>query len=90
MQKELLTGFLACDLVGFHTDEYERNFLECCRRGLEVKINRDDIEYRGHKSHTGSFIVGINPQKLENSLKDKDVQEMARELEEEYQQKTVI
>ncbi|OJJ52250.1 hypothetical protein ASPSYDRAFT_164986 [Aspergillus sydowii CBS 593.65] len=90
VQKELLTGVLACDLVGFHTDEYKRNFLECCRRGLEVKVNRDDIEYRGHKAHTGTFVVGINPQKFENSLKDKDVQKRVRELEEEYQRQTVI
>lgn len=90
VQKQLLAGVLACNLVGFHTDEYKRNFVECCRRGLEVKANEDDIVYQGYKSHIGTFIVGIDPQKFENGLTDKNVQKRVRELEEEYQRKTVI
>lgn len=90
VQKQLLAGVLACNLIGFHTDEYKWNFVECCRRGLDVKTNEDDIVYQGYKSHVGTFIVGIDPQKFENGLMDKNVQKRVRELEEEYQRKTVI
>jgi trehalose 6-phosphate synthase/phosphatase len=31
MRTELLRGFLNADLVGFHTFDYARHFLSCCR-----------------------------------------------------------
>lgn len=34
VQKDLLKGLLASDIVGFHTDEYRRNFTEGCVRSL--------------------------------------------------------
>ncbi|KAL4999895.1 glycosyl transferase [Aspergillus recurvatus] len=92
VQKELLAGVLACDVVGFHTDEYKRNFVECCSRGLDVGVSEsgDEIEYRGHKAHTGTFIVGINPSKFTDGLQNEEVKKRIKELEEEYKRKTVI
>lgn len=90
VQKDLLAGVLACDLVGFHTDEYKRNFVECCSRGLDVKVDGDGIEYEGHKAHTGTFIVGVDPHKFEVGLLDKAVQKRVEELEDEYSRKIVI
>lgn len=34
VQKDLLKGLLACDVIGFHTDEYRRNFTESAERSL--------------------------------------------------------
>jgi trehalose-6-phosphate synthase len=31
---EILDGVLASDVIGFHTDEYRRHFLEACREVL--------------------------------------------------------
>ncbi|KAL5333301.1 glycosyl transferase [Aspergillus crustosus] len=91
VQKDLLEGVLACDLVGFHTDEYKRNFVECCSRGLDgVTVSDDVVEYKGHKAHTGTFIVGVDPQKFTDGLRDKGVQERVAELEETYRKKIVI
>ncbi|KAL4924607.1 trehalose-6-phosphate synthase [Aspergillus undulatus] len=90
VQKELLQGVLACDVIGFHTDEYKRNFVECCERGLDVKVDGDDIEYQGHKAHTGTFVVGIDPQKFTDGLAGGEVKARVDELEEEYKRKIVI
>ncbi|KAL4781032.1 glycosyl transferase [Aspergillus varians] len=90
VQRELLAGVLACDLIGLHTDEYKRNFVECCARGLEAKVDGNDIEYQGHKVHTDTFIVGIDPQKFSNGLLDKDVDKRVEELEKEYSSKITI
>ncbi|KAL2871631.1 trehalose-6-phosphate synthase [Aspergillus lucknowensis] len=90
VQKDLLAGVLACDLVGFHTDEYKRNFVECCARGLEAAIDGDDIVYKGRRAHTGTFIVGINPQKFTDGLLGREVQARVEELEDMYRRKTVI
>ncbi|KAL2846333.1 glycosyl transferase [Aspergillus pseudodeflectus] len=94
VHKELLRGVLACDLVGFHTDEYKRNFVECCSRGLGAEVVDDGegnvISYEGRKVHTGTFIVGIDPQKFTNGLLDKEVQSRVEELEDMYRRKIVI
>ncbi|KAL4900098.1 hypothetical protein BDW74DRAFT_103578 [Aspergillus multicolor] len=90
VQKDLLTGVLACDLIGFHTDEYKRNFIECCSRGLDVSVSGDEITYAGHKAHTGTFIVGIDPTKFTDGLANAEIKARVEELEEEYKRKTVI
>ncbi|KAI9368230.1 glycosyl transferase [Aspergillus egyptiacus] len=92
VHNDLLRGVLACDLVGFHTDEYRRNFIECCARGLDVKVvdDGDGIEFQGHRAHTGTFIVGIDPQKFTDGLAGEEVQRRIRELEETYRGKIVI
>lgn len=92
VQKELLAGVLACDVVGFHTDEYKRNFVQCCSRGLDVSVSEsgDDIEYQGHKAHTGTFIVGVDPSKFTDGLQNEEVRGRVKELEEEYKRKIVV
>ncbi|KAL3466878.1 glycosyl transferase [Aspergillus heterothallicus] len=99
VQKELLRGVLACDLVGFHTDEYRRNFVECCSRGLGVEVKEgggcgggkwDEIVFEGRTVHTGTFIVGIDPQKFTDGLLGEEVRARVEELEDTYKRKTVI
>jgi len=34
MSADLLKGLLGSDLIGFHTEEYVRNFEDCCRKML--------------------------------------------------------
>ena len=34
VHNDLLTGVLASDVVGFHTDEYQRNFTDRCAQSL--------------------------------------------------------
>lgn len=36
VKKELLDGVLAADVIGFHTDEYKRNFTKTCSSILSV------------------------------------------------------
>jgi trehalose 6-phosphate synthase len=90
VHNELLEGVLACNLIGFHTDEYKRNFIECCSRGLDVKVEGNDIEYNGNKAHIGTFIVGIDPQKFTDGLLNPPVQQRVKDLEEVYKDKVVI
>ncbi|KAL4939677.1 hypothetical protein BDV06DRAFT_198368 [Aspergillus oleicola] len=90
VQKELLQGVLACDVVGFHTDEYKRNFIECCSRGLDVSVSGNEITYQSHTSRTGTFVVGIDPAKFTDGLAGPEVKARVDELEEEYKRKIVI
>ncbi|KAB8219263.1 glycosyl transferase [Aspergillus novoparasiticus] len=91
VQKDLLKGLLACDVIGFHTDEYRRNFTESCERSVGAKSEKEgQLEYEGHKACVGTFVVGIDPQKFNDSMQDPDVQKRIKELERLYEGKTVI
>ncbi len=41
-RKEILTGFLGSDLIGFHTNSYVRNFMECVKRELDLEIDESN------------------------------------------------
>ncbi|UPV76144.1 trehalose-6-phosphate synthase [Halorussus limi] len=58
----LLDGLLANDLVGFHTEEYCRNFLDCADAGTDARVDRSSgsVSYRGHRTFVRSFPLGID------------------------------
>jgi trehalose 6-phosphate synthase len=45
IRNEIYDGVLANDIVGFHTQSYRRNFLQCCREllGLEVDFEHGTV-----------------------------------------------
>jgi trehalose 6-phosphate synthase/phosphatase len=60
--RELLRGLLGCDLIGFHSQGYVRNFLDSVERLLGVRVDRDTqlIEYAGRTVRVGAFPLGID------------------------------
>ncbi|XP_046407165.1 alpha,alpha-trehalose-phosphate synthase [UDP-forming]-like [Ischnura elegans] len=57
----VLQGMLACDLVGFHIEDYCLNFIDCCSRrlGWRVDRNRQLIEVAGRTVHVKALPIGI-------------------------------
>ena len=46
VRKDILTGLLNCDLVGFHNNDYTEHFLQSCRRIMyESRTDRNDNTY---------------------------------------------
>ena len=66
-RKELLSGILGSDLVGFHTYNYQRHFLSSVKRILrkEVSFNRVNLETREVVVNT--FPMGIDYEKFRNA-----------------------
>jgi trehalose 6-phosphate synthase len=60
---EILIGILGADLVTFHTQSYCNNFLECCERLLECRVDRDrqSVTYQGHETRIRAVPIGIDP-----------------------------
>jgi trehalose 6-phosphate synthase/phosphatase len=60
--RELLRGLLACDLIGFHSQGYVRNFFDCVERLLGVRVDRDAqlVEHGGRIVRVGAFPLGID------------------------------
>ncbi len=40
IRRELYSGILANDIIGFHTQAYRRNFLQCCEDLLDLDVDR--------------------------------------------------
>jgi trehalose 6-phosphate synthase len=51
IRQELYAGLLANDIIGFHTQSYRRNFLQCCREliGAEVDDVRSVVIWDGRE-----------------------------------------
>jgi trehalose 6-phosphate synthase len=61
-RRELLTGLLGADLVGFHSPSYADHFVACCRDllGAEVDPAGRTIRWQGRTVRAGAFPIGID------------------------------
>jgi len=61
-RRELLEGLLGNDLLGFHLEQYCRNFLECAERvlGAQVDTTAGTVEYAGHMTWVQPFPISID------------------------------
>ncbi|XP_063243499.1 uncharacterized protein LOC134542860 isoform X2 [Bacillus rossius redtenbacheri] len=58
---EILQGMLACDMVGFHVEDYCLNFIDCCSRRLGCRVDRSKmlVEIAGRTVHVKALPIGI-------------------------------
>ncbi|KAJ5145877.1 uncharacterized protein N7515_000441 [Penicillium bovifimosum] len=88
---QLLEGVLGSDIIGFHTDEYKKNFLGACDTLLDgTRVENDQIHYDNRVVETGKFIVGIDYRKFADASGDHEVLSRIKELETLYKDKQVI
>jgi trehalose 6-phosphate synthase len=61
-RRELLEGLLGNDLLGFHLEQYCRNFLECAERalGAQVDTTAGTVEYAEHVTWVRPFPISID------------------------------
>ena len=57
--KEILSGMLGADLLGFHTYDYERHFLSSVKRILRLDVNFNTISYQDRIITVDSFPMGM-------------------------------
>jgi trehalose 6-phosphate synthase len=62
IRRELYEGLLANDIIGFHTQAYRRNFLQCCRdlMGLDVDFDAGVVDYEGHEVWVRAYPLPID------------------------------
>ncbi|KAJ5223179.1 uncharacterized protein N7469_009419 [Penicillium citrinum] len=85
VRKHLIEGLLSSDLIGFHTDEYKQNFIDTCTSLLGARTEiPNQIQYRNRLVCIDKFIVGIDPQKFNDTLQQPAVRERIKTLEEKY------
>lgn len=59
-QKEILTGMLGADLIGFHTADYVAHFLSCAEHILDVTHDGQNISWENRQVRTDAFPISID------------------------------
>jgi trehalose 6-phosphate synthase len=84
-------GLLNCDLVGFHVDEYAKDFLDSATRVLEgVERSPSDLHYEGRKLVVHSFPIGIDPEEFKQRMESEATQREIEALEKEFVGKKIL
>ncbi|KAK7367882.1 hypothetical protein VNO80_09902 [Phaseolus coccineus] len=94
VRDEILRGLLNTDLIGFHTFDYARHFLSCCKRmlGLDYESKRGHIglDYFGRTIFIKILPVGIHMGRLESVLNLQSTTAKLKEIQEEFKGRKVI
>ncbi len=81
-RRHLLDGLLAADVLGFHTEGYARNFLECARAFCDVKVDARRRVVTSHhgEAHVVVAPIGIPVDDIDRLVSDPAVQRMAHDI----------
>ncbi|MFW6001536.1 MAG: alpha,alpha-trehalose-phosphate synthase (UDP-forming) [Halanaerobium sp.] len=84
-REEILKGLLASDFIGFHTDLFVYNFLNCAKKiGADVDFSTHEVSYKGNKTKVMSVPLGIDVDSFEELTEDKKYLKAADAVKESY------
>ncbi len=81
-RKQLLEGLLGADLIGFHTFEYIRHFLNSSRRILGCEYSFTQITYKNRMIMADVFPMGIDYERFLNASSHADVKKEEKSIRE--------
>jgi trehalose 6-phosphate synthase len=82
MREELYRGILSCDIIGFHTRSYRRNFLQCCEdlMGLDVDFDRGVVRCEDREVWVRAYPLPIDAGAVQAVAKRQRTQDFEAEL----------
>ncbi len=83
IREEIYCGLLANDIIGFHTQAYRRNFLQCCDDILdeaEVDYGRGIVHFDGREIWVRSYPLPIDAVAIQKTASSERVREFEAEL----------
>src|SRR5690349_2228417 len=82
IREEIYTGILANDIVGFHTQAYRRNFLQCCRdlMDLEVDFTEGIVRCDDREIWVRSYPLPIDQKAIQQTAESDGVSDHEEEL----------
>jgi len=89
-RKEILHGLLGADLIGFHTFDYMRHFLNSAYRIMGVDTKQNEISYDNRVVYTDTFPMGIAFDKYHNAFRTPDVIKYIDEYQKFYGNQKII
>ncbi|KPL04365.1 MAG: hypothetical protein AMJ73_04370 [candidate division Zixibacteria bacterium SM1_73] len=81
-RKEFLEGLLGSDLLGFHTQNFCRNFLTCVEEELEAKVDSEEstVTYKDHVTKVKAFPISIDFEYFSSLAQSKETHAMLTKL----------
>jgi trehalose 6-phosphate synthase/phosphatase len=79
-RRDILEGLVGADLVGFHTYEYTRHFLQCVLRILGYEQQMSQIMATDHVAKVETFPMGIDVEKFAGAVRNEETEREMREL----------
>jgi trehalose 6-phosphate synthase len=82
MRDEIYRGILSCDIIGFHTRSYRRNFLQCCEDllGLEVDFELGIVHCDDREVWVRAYPLPIDAGAVQAVAKRQRTQDFETEL----------
>jgi trehalose 6-phosphate synthase len=82
IRREIYAGILANDIVGFHTQAYRRNFLQCCRDLMDLEVDFDEgvVRFEDREVWVRSYPLPIDQRAIQQTAASDGVREHEEEL----------
>ncbi|KAM5465030.1 threalose-6-phosphate phosphatase [Microsporum audouinii] len=90
-RKDVLTGVLGANMVGFQSNTYSRHFTSCCTRILGFGSTKDGIDAYGAHVAVDVFPIGIDVQSVRKlAYGDPNIENTIANIKKIYQGKKII
>jgi trehalose 6-phosphate synthase len=82
IRRAIHDGLLACDLVGFHTTRWRRNFLRSCADMLGADCDREEgtVDYDGRRTHVTARPLSVDASEFDEVAASETVLALERAL----------
>jgi trehalose 6-phosphate synthase len=91
-RREIHEGLLANDVVGFHTQRWQRNFLQCCEAVLDADVDVDTgtVSYEGRSTLVTCHPISVDPAEFDALRDAADVLDEERQIVERRPELLVV
>ncbi len=89
-RREILEGLMGSDLIGFHTYDYVRNFLDTILRLRGYENSLGNVNYQNRMIKVDSFPMGIDFNRFYNSSEQKQTKLEIQKMRNNITQKKII
>lgn len=89
-QREVLTGLMGADVVGFHTVDYARHFLASLRQTLDVGPSPDGVSYEGRIVKVKEFPISIDVEKFHRLASTASIRKEVSKIRERFRNTKII
>lgn len=80
MRRELVESLTSCDVVGFHTPRYVKNFLATVEATLGLEVSEDRVEAPGRQVWVRAYPISIDPDGIQRYAESPAVRAVEAEL----------
>jgi trehalose 6-phosphate synthase/phosphatase len=89
-RREMLEGLLGADLIGFHTIEYRRYFLEAVQMIFNAENEFGQIYFRDRVITADLFPIGIDTDKFKNAAGNDNVIDLKNDIRKNFPEQKLI